>query len=65
MTNIALANRDLVPNTTLRTVINELVEAATRSILEDVTDDARDQKETRRQLQTTQNDLARYTPSSY
>ena len=64
-TNLALANRDLVPNTTLRTVINEHVEVATRSIREDPTDDASDQEETKRQLQTSRNDLARYTASSY
>ena len=64
-TNLALANRDLVPNTTLRTVINECVEVATRSIQEDPTDDASDHEETKRQLQTSQNDLARYTTSSY
>jgi len=58
-TNEALAHLNLISNTTLRTLIKEHVDAATHSMRGGDRDHQRDRVETKRQLQTAQNDLAR------
>mmetsp|Transcript_53032 Transcript_53032/g.85850 ORF Transcript_53032/g.85850 Transcript_53032/m.85850 type:complete len:107 (+) Transcript_53032:1824-2144(+) len=59
MSNLVLTNCNLVPNTTLRIVINEQIEAATRSIGNGSSADKTDREETKKKIQTSQNHLAR------
>ena len=56
-TNEALANPNLISNSTLRTLINEHVDAAILSMRGGDRDHERGRVETKKQLQTAQNDL--------